>query len=285
MPKISGKGAELFGDRVPGARGDEVEAEPAMRKPRSGPELVDQEAEQDGDEHRGQREDQPGRPGRRELAALERRRRGAADERSPGGVTGSRSCRECRPGTAGARHGHCNGLGHGGTISGRAVAAAARSPAPGAARSGDRPPSAGPRAGASRGTSVNQPRPWRCPAASSGTSSQVNEEIGYASSPGALVIDTRKSVSDLSRAPAAAAVTLLSDGLDELLRPRSSAGVGQAVDDGVDQLDVADRALGLLDLLGDTFVALAAQTDRPLRPRWRSRPSTSTRGRPWTGSR
>ena len=53
------------------------------------------------------------------------------------------------------------------------------------------------------------------------TRSQVNEAIGYASAPGALVMDTRKSVSDFSFAPAAAAVTDSSDGVDE--RPGSNS--------------------------------------------------------------
>ena len=56
MPKISGKRAELFGHRVPDARGDEIEAESADRQPGAAPELVDQEREQDRDRQRGQRQ-------------------------------------------------------------------------------------------------------------------------------------------------------------------------------------------------------------------------------------
>ena len=47
-------------------------------------------------------------------------------------------------------------------------------------------------------------------------SSQVKEAIGYASAPGASVIDTRKSVSGRSFAPAAAAVADSSDGVHEV---------------------------------------------------------------------
>ncbi len=48
------------------------------------------------------------------------------------------------------------------------------------------------------------------------TSSQVKEAIGYEAAPGALVMDTRKSVSVLSLVPAAAAVTISSDGSTKL---------------------------------------------------------------------
>ena len=57
-PENQRERAELFRHRVPGARGDEVEAEPACRKPRSAPQLVDQKCQKDGDEHSGEREDQ-----------------------------------------------------------------------------------------------------------------------------------------------------------------------------------------------------------------------------------
>src|SRR5260221_1379848 len=48
------------------------------------------------------------------------------------------------------------------------------------------------------------------------TSSQVNDEIGYDASPGALVIETRKSVFGSNLALAAAAVTEASDGSTNL---------------------------------------------------------------------
>ena len=41
-------------------------------------------------------------------------------------------------------------------------------------------------------------------------------------------------------------------------------GVGELVLLGVGILDVADRALGLGDVVGDAFVALGADADRPL---------------------
>ena len=87
----------------------------------------------------------------------------------------------------------------------------------------------------------------------------MNDEIGYASAPGALVMDTRKSVSGGKAVPSAAALTVLRVAAYELPGRVPDLRRRQPVGERVDELDVADRAFGLLDLLGHALVALAAQ--------------------------
>ncbi len=104
-----------------------------------------------------------------------------------------------------------------------------------------------------------------------GISSQVKLEIGYASLPGALVMETRKSAGMLLT-EAAAAVTLSRRSLHEVPGGVFHHSVGDVVLHRVDQFDVADPTLHLADHSGHAFVAFAAQADRPLHRSSLSRP-------------
>ena len=64
--------------------------------------------------------------------------------------------------------------------------------------------------------------------------------------------------------------TLLRSGRPVLPSLLIMLGVGQLVLLGVGVLDIADRALGLADVVGDAFIALGADADRPFDRRcWR----------------
>ena len=76
---------------------------------------------------------------------------------------------------------------------------------------------------------------------------------------------SRRSPAAISQSALAAAAWNGSRGRrDRLAVLVDHLGVGQLVLLGVGVLDIADRALGLGDVVGDAFVALGADADRPL---------------------
>ena len=84
------------------------------------------------------------------------------------------------------------------------------------------------------------------------------EAIGYVSAPAPLMIGAwRKSAGKSATAASAAAVTPAVEPATNLPSAFFTLGRRQAGRGGVVELDVADRALGLLDAAGDAVVALA----------------------------
>ena len=90
----------------------------------------------------------------------------------------------------------------------------------------------------------------------------VCDTIGYAAGFGELIVEIARSGGIVI--PSAAAEVAASVGSDELAGAVLHRGVREAVLQRVRLLDVADRAVRLLDRRGDARVALGAGAGRPL---------------------
>ena len=97
----------------------------------------------------------------------------------------------------------------------------------------------------------------------SGIKSQVKLDIGYAFSPGALVIETRKSSGMFCAAPAAAAVTESRSAFTKLASLILDRPVGHFILNGVNQFDVSDRIWSLFYKPCDPFVPFPSKTNGP----------------------
>ena len=256
VPKISGKAPNCSATGSQVLVVTKLETELADGQPRAEPQLEDQEAEQHRNRQRAEREEPAEDPVAVAASAPATAAREAPADGGfgrDGGSHGGDVIRRSR----GDGHGivtdrsrssarrtvHVNGEGVRNCLSPSLVqvtlrfhapvaSAPTRSPAPAAARSAGRPPSAGPRA---RASSSMKDRDLRSPLAlsrgSGWISSQVNDEIGYASAP-CGVGDRHPEVGiRRQRRRRGGRGHALERRLDELARRVLHLGIGQLVGD------------------------------------------------------